>query len=55
MLTSYEHGLKLIQQNTGQGSFNLGLDVVETPQTALEKLIQDSYNQKNSQPTIPRH
>jgi ATP-dependent Clp protease ATP-binding subunit ClpX len=55
MLTSYEHGLKLVQQNTGQSKFNLGLDVVETPQFALEKLIQESYNLKNAQSNPSSH
>ncbi len=47
ILKSYEHGLKLIQQNTGRSLFELGAEVVENPQAALEKLIQDSYKSQN--------
>lgn len=43
VLQSYEHGLKLIQQNTGQQEFILTKDCVENPKLALEKMIRDSY------------
>ena len=43
LLKSYEYGLKLIQQNTGQTSFVLHEDVVRDPGSTLEKLIKDSY------------
>jgi endopeptidase Clp ATP-binding regulatory subunit ClpX len=48
LLVSYEHGLKLIQQNTGVSSFNLGADVLADPQRALEKMIRDSYHRPQS-------
>lgn len=44
LLQSYEHGLKLIKQNTGQNEFYLNVDVVHNPKTALESLIKESYN-----------
>ena len=45
ILTSFEHGLKLIQQNTGQNSFTLGAAVVEDPKQELERMVKESYNQ----------
>jgi endopeptidase Clp ATP-binding regulatory subunit ClpX len=56
-LLSYEHGLKLIQQNTGQSDFLLGLDVVENPKIGLEKLITASYasRSKGAAEENPRH
>lgn len=46
MLTSYQHGLNLIKQNTGQTSFTFPIDVVENPDPILEQWIRDSYNTK---------
>jgi endopeptidase Clp ATP-binding regulatory subunit ClpX len=43
LLQSYEHGLKLIKQNTGQTSFELGESVIEDPKAALEGMIRESY------------
>jgi endopeptidase Clp ATP-binding regulatory subunit ClpX len=43
LLQSYEHGLKLIQQNTGQDTFTFAEDVVHDPRGTLERLIRDSY------------
>ncbi|NRA45406.1 MAG: AAA family ATPase [Oligoflexales bacterium] len=45
ILMSFEHGLKLIQQNTGQNIFTLGAAVVEDPKQELERMVKDSYNQ----------
>lgn len=46
ILMSFEHGLKLIQQNTGQNSFTLGAAVVLNPKQELERMVKESYNQK---------
>ncbi len=43
-LVSFEHGLKLIEQNTSQKEFILDRNVVENPKAALEKMVKDSYN-----------
>lgn len=43
LLMSYEHGLKLIQQNTGQQIFILTIDCVKTPKPTLERMITESY------------
>ena len=43
LLQSYEHGLKLIQQNTGKDKFVLGNSVVQNPKLELEKMVKDSY------------
>lgn len=43
-LYNYEHGLKLIQQNTRQESFELGEKVVSEPKAELERMVKDSYN-----------
>jgi endopeptidase Clp ATP-binding regulatory subunit ClpX len=48
LLQSYEHGLKLIRQNTGKTKFVLEKSVVENPQGSLERMIRESYRrQKN--------
>jgi endopeptidase Clp ATP-binding regulatory subunit ClpX len=44
VLQSYEHGLKLIQQNTGKNEFLLGKEIVENPKEELEKMVKESYN-----------
>ena len=46
ILKSYQHGLNLIKQNTGQSTFNLPKEVVENPDPVLEQWITDSYNTK---------
>ena len=46
ILTSYQHGLNLIKQNTGQTSFTFPIQVVENPDPILEQWIRDSYNTK---------
>jgi len=44
LLKSYEHGLKLISQNTGQLEFKITIEVVNNPQGTLEKWIKESYS-----------
>jgi len=44
LFQSYEHGLKLVQQNTGKYSFNFDENVVKNPKATLEKWIKDSYS-----------
>lgn len=46
ILNSYQHGLNLIKQNTGQSSFNFPIEVVENPDPILEEWIRESYNTK---------
>ena len=46
ILSSYQHGLNLIKQNTGQTSFTFPIEVVEDPDPILEQWIRDSYNTK---------
>mgnify|MGYP000435064416 CR=1 FL=1 len=43
-LFSFEHGLKLIEQNTKQKEFLLDKSVIENPKSALEKMVKESYN-----------
>ena len=47
ILRSYQHGLNLIKQNTGQTSFSLPKQVVDNPDPVLEKWIRDSYHTKD--------
>jgi len=47
LLHSYEHGLKLIQKNTGQEVFWLDDEVTSSPKKVLEKWIHDSYNESH--------
>lgn len=49
LLVSYEHGLKLIRQNTGIEEFILESSVVLNPKQALEFMVKESYN--HSRPT----
>lgn len=42
-LLTYEHGLKLIQQSTGETEFTLGKEVVDNPKGLLEKLIAEAF------------
>jgi len=46
LLHSYQHGLKLIEQNTGRSSFILTGDVVTNPSGTLEKWVKDSYEKR---------
>ena len=43
ILASYEHGLNLVKQNTGQSHFELSEEIVDEPKAYLEKLIRNSY------------
>ncbi|MBC60929.1 MAG: ATP-dependent protease [Zetaproteobacteria bacterium] len=40
---TYEHGLKLVQQNTGQTNFSITGKMIKHPQTELERLVKESY------------
>ena len=46
LLESYQHGLNLIKQNTGQFTFTLPKAVVENPDELLEAWIRESYTKK---------
>lgn len=46
ILESYQHGLNLIKQNTGQSSFTFPKEVIEDPDPILEEWIRESYNTK---------
>ena len=46
LLESYQHGLNLIKQNTGQSAFTFPKAVVEKPDTVLEEWIRESYSKK---------
>ncbi len=43
ILSSYQHGLNLIKQNTGQTSFTFPKEVVDDPDPVLEEWIRESY------------
>lgn len=43
LLGSYQHGLNLIKQNTGQSTFTFPKAVLENPDQVLEEWIRDSY------------
>lgn len=46
LLESYQHGLNLIKQNTGQSTFTFPKGVVENPDQVLEEWIRASYTTK---------
>ena len=46
LLESYQHGLNLIKQNTGQTTFTFPKGVVENPDQVLEEWIRASYTTK---------
>ncbi len=46
LLESYQHGLNLIKQNTGQSAFTFPKGVVENPDQVLEEWIRASYTTK---------
>ena len=46
LLESYQHGLNLIKQNTGQFTFTFPKAVVENPDQLLEAWIRESYTKK---------
>lgn len=43
---NYEHGLKLIHQNTGQKEFYISAYLLKNPKKELEKMVKDSYGSK---------
>ncbi len=49
LLKTYQHGLNLVKQNTGQFEFNLTREVVEHPDAALERWIRNSYAGKSKE------
>ena len=49
LLQSYQHGLNLIKQNTGQSVFTFTEAVVENPDVMLERWIRDSYAAKSKE------
>ncbi|MEZ4741614.1 MAG: AAA family ATPase [Bdellovibrionota bacterium] len=50
ILNSYEYGLKLVQQNTGQKHFLFDAEVVRNPRQSLERIIRDSYESASKKP-----
>ena len=46
LLESYQHGLNLIKQNTGQSTFTFPKAVLENPDQVLEEWIRESYTTK---------
>ena len=46
LLESYQHGLNLIKQNTGQTTFTFPKSVLEDPDQVLEEWIRASYTTK---------
>ena len=46
LLESYQHGLNLIKQNTGQSTFTFPKAVLEHPDQVLEEWIRESYTTK---------
>ena len=46
ILKSYQHGLNLIKQNTGESSFTFPKEVVQNPDPILEEWIRESYTAK---------
>ena len=46
LLGSYQHGLNLIKQNTGQSTFTFPKAVLENPDQVLEAWIRESYTTK---------
>ena len=49
LLQSYQHGLNLIKQNTGQSAFTFTKAVVENPDVVLERWIRKSYAAKSKE------
>ncbi len=46
-LKGYEHGLKLIEQNSGLNKFLFDADVIQNPQKWIEEQIRVSYSKKD--------
>ena len=51
LLRSYQHGLNLIRQNTGQSAFIFTKAVVDNPDVVLECWIRESYAAKSQEET----
>lgn len=51
-LDSYEHGLKLIQQGTGESEFLVTEEAIQNPQGYLEALIRHSFRQQMPHPPL---
>ena len=49
LLQSYQHGLNLIRQNTGQSTFTFTKAVVDNPDAVLELWIRESYAAKSKE------
>ena len=49
LLQSYQHGLNLIRQNTGQSTFTFTKAVVDNPDVVLERWIRKSYAAKSKE------
>ena len=49
LLQSYQHGLNLIKQNTGQSAFTFTKAVVDNPDVVLERWIRKSYAAKSKE------
>ena len=49
LLQSYQHGLNLIRQNTGQSTFTFTKAVVDNPDAMLELWIRESYAAKSKE------
>lgn len=52
LLQSFEHGLKLIGQNTGQTEFVINAETVKHPRQGLEKMVKDSYKINGKDPFL---
>lgn len=46
LLDSYEHGLKLIERNTGKNKFKFDEDMIKNPKDYLDQMIMNSYPNK---------
>lgn len=44
----FEHGLKLIHQNTGVSVFTITDEILKHPRESLEKMVKESYNHSTS-------
>ena len=43
LFSNYQHGLKLIRERTGKGSFEIEAQAIDNPQDYLNELIKQSY------------
>lgn len=44
LFETYEHGLKLVQLNTGKSKFEIPETVADNPKETLEKIVMESYS-----------